>query len=465
MWQLLMRLRSPRVSPIDLLVLPFQRFAHVQASGGIVLLLCTLAALLWVNLGWEQNYENLWESHLIIGVPGFLLDEPLHFWINDALMAIFFFVVGLEIKRSVLVGELASVRRAALPVIAAVGGMVVPAAFYLALNTEGPGARGWAIPMSTDIAFSLGVMALLGSRAPLSLKVFLTAFAIVDDIGAVIVIAIFFTESIFWTNLAIGGGLLLALVVANWAGVRTPIVYGIIGIAAWVSFFESGIHPTVAGVLIAMTIPLKVTIDTEQFVARGRALIDQFAMDGDSRPSRGSMALTTTRQKAALEALEIASKQVESPLQRLEHYLHPWVVFAIMPLFALSNAGVLLNEDLLGVLAQPIALGVLLGLVVGKPLGITLFSWLAVRTGIASLPAGVSWKQILGVSMLGGIGFTMSIFVTGLAFDNDALIAEAKTGILLASLISGIGGYTLLRSSAPATGEEEEHKAHVKLAL
>ena len=437
--------RSPEETPIDRLVLPFQRFAAREASGGILLLVCTVAALIWANVG-GHNYEDVWETHLIIGIRDFLLDEPLHFWVNDALMAVFFFVVGLEIKRSLVAGELASVRRAALPVIAAFGGMVVPAAFYLALNIGASGARGWGIPMATDIAFSLGVLALLGSRAPLSLKVFLTAFAIVDDIGAVAVIAVFYTESISWAHLAVGGGLLVVLTAINWIGVRSPLVYAIVGIVIWVAFLKSGIHATVAGVALAATIPLKVRINADQFVARGRALLDEFQQAGLS----GHNVLTTVQQKAALEELESASKDVESPLQRLEHFLHPWVAFGIMPLFALSNAGVILDDTLADILTKEVALGVMLGLIVGKPVGIFMFTWIAIKSGIVTMPHGINWRQILGVAWLGGIGFTMSIFITGLAFDDAALVSQAKIGILVASLIAGAGGYLILRSvSAP----------------
>jgi NhaA family Na+:H+ antiporter len=451
MRRLLHRLRSPSEPHLDRLTSPFQRFAAEEASGGILLLACTIAALIWVNSTFEHSYEGVWDSHLTIGFRHFLLDEPLHFWINDALMAVFFFVVGLEIKRSILLEELASVKQAALPVIAAIGGMIVPAAFYIALNAGGEGADGWAIPMSTDIAFSLGIVALLGSRVPVAVKLFLTAFAIVDDIGAVVVIAIFFTETIHWVNLAVGGGLLIALVMMNAIGLRSPIVYAVVGIVVWVSFFKSGIHPTVAGVVIAMTIPLKVSINPEQFVEQSRALIEEFAEEGNSGPHRGDLALTTVKQRAALHELEMAAREVESPLQRLEHGLHPIVAFGIMPLFALANAGVLLKGDAVALLTTPVSMGIILGLVVGKPLGIGLFSWLAVKSGMAFMPKGVTWRQIIGAACLGGVGFTMSIFVSGLAFDNAILVAEAKLGILIASVIAGLAGYLLLSTSATKT--------------
>lgn len=459
MQRFLHRLRSPSEPHIDRLLSPFQRFAAEEASGGILLLACTVAALIWVNSTFEHSYDGIWESHLTIGFRHYLLDEPLHFWINDALMAVFFFVVGLEIKRSIILGELASFKMAALPVVAGFGGMVVPAALYLALNAGGEGADGWAIPMSTDIAFSLGVVALLGSRVPTPLKLFLTAFAIVDDVGAVVVIAIFFTDTISLANLAVGGGLLIALVAMNVIGLRSPVVYAIVGFVVWVSFFHSGIHPTVAGVLIAMTIPLRVRINPEQFVEQGRALLDKFASEGENGARRGDLALTTVKQRAALEELEIVSREVESPLQRLEHSLHPIVAFGIMPLFALANAGVLFKGDVIGLFTTPVSMGIILGLVVGKPLGIGIFSWIAVKSGLAYMPKGVTWTQIVGVAFLGGIGFTMSIFVTGLAFTDATLITESKLGILVASIVAGVAGYLLLRSTikeADVSSNEQE---------
>ncbi len=433
--------------PIDRLLRPVQRFMHQEASGGILLLIAAVAALALANSPFEHAYHEIWETHFIIGVRDFLLDKSLHFWINDALMAVFFFVVGLEIKRSLLLGELASVRRATLPIIAAFGGMIVPASIYLLLNNSGEAVRGWAIPMSTDIAFSLGVLALLGTRAPLSLKIFLTAFAIVDDIGAITVIAIFFTETINWVNLGVGVGLLCLLMALNIIGVRNALVYLLISIVIWISFFESGIHATVSGVLIAMTIPLRVHIDPKQFVARGRALMDIFEQEGFGGARRGALALTTATQRGALEGLEHAAKEVESPLQRLEHMLHPWVAFLIMPVFALANAGVALDENILGTLSSSAALGIIAGLVIGKPVGVILFSWIAVKTDIATLPRDLGWLHITGAALLGGIGFTMAIFITGLAFTDEHLVLQSKMAIFVASLVNGIIGYLVLKFS------------------
>ena len=336
MQNLLSRLFRQEAQPIDRLTSPVQRFAHLEAAGGIVLMIATVVAISLANSPFDNIIGPLTESHFVIGMPDVVIDKPLHFWINDALMAVFFFVVGLEIKRSLFLGELASVRQAALPIFAAAGGMIVPAAVYLLFNNQGEAARGWAIPMSTDIAFSLGILALLGTRAPLPLKAFLTAFAIVDDIGAIVVIAVFFTETISWYHLFVAAAMLGLLGVFNLLGVRNILVYVLVSIVIWVSFFESGIHPTISGVLIAWTIPLRVRIEPGQFVARARALVDIFEKEGKGE-RRGVFALTTESQRGALVGLENLSKQVESPLQRLEHALHPWVAFVIVPVFALAK--------------------------------------------------------------------------------------------------------------------------------
>ena len=409
-------------------------------------MIATVVAISLANSPFDYIIETVTESHFLVGIPEVIIDKPLHFWINDALMAVFFFVVGLEIKRSLFLGELASLRQAALPIFAAAGGMIVPAAVYLLLNNQGEAARGWGVPMSTDIAFSLGVLALLGSRVPLSLKAFLTAFAIVDDIGAIVVIAVFFTETISWYHLGVAASMLGLLVLFNLLGVRNILVYVLVSIVIWVSFFESGIHPTISGVLIALTIPLRVRIEPGQFVTRARALVDIFERGGYGE-RRGAFALTTEHQRGALEDLEALSKQVESPLQRLEHALHPWVAFVIVPVFALANAHIHLPSGFDVILASPVAWGIILGLVIGKPIGIILFAWIAVRIGIATLPRAVGWLHISGAALLGGIGFTMAIFVTGLAFMDASLILQAKIAILVASLITGVLGFLLLRFS------------------
>ncbi|MEW5931425.1 MAG: Na+/H+ antiporter NhaA [Gemmatimonadota bacterium] len=430
-----------RRTPIERILTPFQRFARIESSGGIVLIFCTAIALILANSAWAEAYHHFWETELAVSWGGREFHLSLHHFINDGLMAVFFFLVGLEIKREFLVGELASAKRAALPIAAAVGGMVVPALIYAGLNGGTPGASGWGIPMATDIAFALGVLALLGPRAPLALKVFLAALAIVDDIGAVLVIALFYTADISWVALAVAGGFLGLMLAANLLGVRGPILYLLLGIGLWAAFLASGIHATVAGVLAAMTIPARTRIDTAEFLDRGRALMDEF----DAAGVEGENVLTNHGQQVVIQEIESACEAAQSPLQRIEHDLQPLVAFGIIPLFALANAGVHLPADFGSALAHPVTLGVILGLVLGKPLGITLFSWLAVRLGMAAMPAGVSWRALHGVSWLGGIGFTMSLFIAALAFPSGLLVDEAKVGILSASVLAGVVGWILLR--------------------
>jgi NhaA family Na+:H+ antiporter len=387
--------------PFRRLVRTFQEFARLEASSGILLIGCMVMALAWANSPWTGSYFHLWHTDPTFGYAGSLLSKPLHVWINDGLMALFFLLVGLEIKRETLVGELASFRKAALPIAAALGGMIVPAVFYFLFNRGGPGAAGWGIPMATDIAFALGVLALIGERAPTSLKVFLAALAIADDIGAVLVIAFFYTAHISWISLGVGGLFFAALIAANRAGARHPLIYIVLGVGLWVAFLESGVHATVAGVLLAITIPARQRVNAE------------------------------------------------SPMLRFEHALMPWNKYVIMPVFALANAGVLLGAGAARSLADPISVGVICGLVLGKPIGIVLFSWLATRSGVAAMLEGISWRQIAGVGLLGGIGFTMSLFIANLAFGDPPTLEMAKVGILAASLISGAAGALVLLKRGP----------------
>ena len=435
--------------PITQLMRPVQRFMHEEASSGIVLFVAAVVALVWANSPWYDAYHDLLETHIIVGFGSWAIDETIHHWIDDGLMAVFFFVVGLEIKRAVVVGELSSVRKAALPIFAALGGMIVPALLYVTFNPGGEEFRGWGIPMATDIAFSLGVLSLLRTRAPLPLKIFLAAFAIIDDIGAVIVIAVFYTGDIAWGNLGIGAIFIVALLVVSRLGIRHPLVYAVLGVAVWLAFLYSGVHATVAGVLVAATIPIRVRVDSSGFLARGRDLLLVFERSGEY----GHEDETSSEQRAILVELEDTAREMQSPLQRFETALHPWVAFVIMPLFALSNAGVKLEGDFFEALTHPVTVGIVLGLVIGKQVGVTLFSWVAVRFGIAALPYGVTWLQFYGVALLGGIGFTMSLFITNLAFTSDLLTTEAKIGILLGSAISGVIGYLVLfRAGKGMTG-------------
>jgi NhaA family Na+:H+ antiporter len=434
---------SPAGSPplAELILRPFQRFFSTSAAGGLVLLASTAIALIWANSPWASAYHHFWEIPLTLGTPGFGLTLPLHGWVNDGLMAVFFLLVGLEIKREVMVGELATRRTAALPVAAALGGMVVPALLYTAVNSGGAGAAGWGIPMATDIAFALGILALLGDRVPGGVRVFLAALAIVDDLGAVLVIALFYAGSRNWQALGLVAVIMGVLLILNRAGFRRPLVYALLGVALWICMHASGIHATLAGVLLALAVPARTRISEDQFVARAEASLAAFRAADEP----GTTVLTNHGHQQALQDLEDAADAAQAPLQRMEHGLHGVVAFLIMPVFALANAGVSLGDGAIAGLGSPIGLGVVLGLLLGKPLGITLASYLAVKAG-AVLPSRVTWRHIHGAAWLGGIGFTMSIFIAGLAFGDPALLTAAKLGILSASIAAGVVGFTLLRS-------------------
>ena len=440
-------LKASTSAPIRVLIRPFQEFAARETSGGILLLLCTIAAVVWVNSPWAASYEALLHTPVILGLADHVLEHDLHFWVNDGLMAIFFFVVGLEIKRELLVGELASARQASLPILAALGGVVAPALIYTVLNFGGEGAAGWGIPMATDIAFVIGIMALLGDRVPLGLKVFLTALAIVDDIAAVLVIALFYTVHIAWLGVGSAALCVVLLVAANRMGVRHPLPYALLGIVLWLAVLQSGVHATIAGVVLAMTIPSKTELNASGFLQHSREILAHFERWADSE--KGVM--TDEEQQIAIDALEDACEKVQPPLYRLEQGLHPWVTFLIMPVFALANAGVVLGGGLMmDHLPEPVTLGVALGLLLGKPIGIGLVSWLAVKFGLAILPVGVDWNHIHGAAWLAGIGFTMSLFIAALALPNPELLKTAKYGILAGSLCAGIVGSLILLRRGPS---------------
>jgi NhaA family Na+:H+ antiporter len=419
-------------------VLPFQRFVRTETAGGLLLLGCACLALAAANSPFADSYERLWSIPIAISALDHTLSLSLHHWINDGLMSIFFLLVGLEIKRELLAGELASPRQAALPIAGAIGGMVLPAALYLMVNHDGVGIRGWGIPMATDIAFALGTLSLIAPRAPTGLKVFLAAFAIVDDMGAVLVIALFYTGAIVSTSLTVAVLILGGLLALNVLGVSRLAPYLLLGLALWFFVHASGVHATIAGVLLAMTIPTRTRINASQFSDEARKLLDEF----DRTETGDYIVLTSKGQQEAIEALERASEAVTAPLLRLERALHGLSAFLVMPLFALSNAGVALARPQSG---GDIALGVVLGLVVGKPLGITMAALAAVRLQLARLPAGVRWASLHGCAWLGGIGFTMSLFIATLAFDNDDLLASAKLGIIAGSSLSGLAAAIFLR--------------------
>lgn len=422
-----------------------QEFARLEASGGLVLVACAILALFWANSSWAESYFHLWETKLAFSLGNLSLSLPMIEWVNDGLMVLFFFVVGLEIKRQLTTGDLASLRRAALPLAGAAGGMLLPAGLYLALNAGGTGQLGWGIPMATDIAFTLGILALLGSRAPLSLKVFVTALAIADDLGAVLVIALFYTSEISWIWLIIAAVIFIALIGFNRARVYEPWPYALLGLGLWFAFLESGIHPTIAGVLLATTIPSRNPPKTGALLAQCISVLNEFE-DPAARQARADDSY-----QSAAQTLEVVADRMQSPAQRLEHTLHPWTTYLILPIFALANAGVHLKFDLS--LFGPISVGVLLGLVIGKPLGITILSWLTIKLGWAELPPNVSWRQLFSVSWLAGIGFTMSLFITNAAFIDPELLDQAKIGVIFASVVAGIIGSVLMVTSSPTHAE------------
>jgi NhaA family Na+:H+ antiporter len=413
---------------------PITEFTEREASSAILLVGCAIVALLVANSPLGAGFTQFWQTKFTVLVGNVQISKAILLWINDGLMAVFFLLVGLEIKRELLVGELNSARKAALPVFAAIGGMVVPALIFAAINIGQPTIKGWGVPMATDIAFALGVMALLGDRVPFSLKIFLAAVAIVDDLGAVIVIALFYTAQIDWTLLGFGGVFLAILITIGRLGVRNPAVYVILGIGLWVCFLKSGVHATIAGVLLALTIPAKVRLRPAEFKNEIHNALAEF----DKHCDPGEDVLMDEDSQAAVRAMETACERVQMPLQRVEHGLHPWVSWGIMPIFALANAGVAIGAS--GSLGQPEALGVILGLVLGKPIGIVFFSFLSVKLGMAALPEGVNWQHVAGMGMLAGIGFTMSLFIADLAFADANHLATTKLGILAASVIAGAGG-------------------------
>lgn len=425
--------RAPSL-PIDVLTGPFVRFAKREAASGILLLASMIAALVWANSPWAGTYHALWNTPVSVGFGPFALTESRREWINDGLMAIFFFLVGLEIKREVLIGELSSLRQAAFPLIAAIGGASLPALLYLSIAHSGEAAKGWAIPMATDIAFVLGVLAILGNRIPVSLKIFMTALAIADDLIAVLVIAIFYTDRIHVVSLALGLAGIALCFAANILGIRKPAIYAVIGIGVWYAALKSGVHATVAGVLLAFTIPARTYVDRQSFVKCSRWLIDRFEA---ALPH-------SSDSHSAVHMMESQLEMIESPLNRIEHFLHPWISFAIMPLFAFANSGVRIFGNLAAAARHPISLGIVLGLFIGKPLGIWLFARLAVISRLATAPPEFSWRADFGAACLSGIGFTMSLFIAGLAFGDGVLLDIAKIGTMAASLAAGACGSLLL---------------------
>lgn len=437
---------SPTQGPVDRLLAPFRSFAAKKPAGAVLLLAASVLALLLANSGAADTYFGWLQTKVGFGFGAFALHKPLILWINDGLMAVFFFVVGMEIKREVMVGELATIRQASLPIAGAIGGVLVPAGIYLAVTAGTPASSGWGVPMATDIAFALGILALLGDRIPLGLKVFLTALAIVDDIVAIAVIGIFYTESVSLVSLGLGGvGIVLAMV-ANRAGVRSTMVYFVIGALVWFAFLKSGVHATLAAVLMAFTIPSRTCLDIRAMAARISERLGSLGGHGDGSPQE----LLDAHDHHLLEEINSDVDYATPPLQRIEHALLPFVTFFVLPIFAFANAGVALGgggevSPEVAALGTTVSVGVALGLLIGKPVGIFGLAWIAVKMGVADLPKGVTFGQILAVGLLGGVGFTMALFVGGLAFTDPAMVDASKVGILTGSAIAGVAGYAILR--------------------
>ena len=425
--------------PLAKAVRPFVRFSHIEAAGGIVLVVATVVALMWANSPWKAAYTSLWSTNVGFEFGSYVFNENLRHLVNDLLMAVFFFVVGMEIKRELVTGELRDRRAIALPAMAALGGMIVPAAIYLAFNAGGVGSKGWGIPMTTDIAFALGVVALLGSRVPAAVKVLLLTLAIGDDIGAIVVIAVFYTERVEFRFVLAAAVIAAVVAVMHRARVVYPPLIAVAGFALWLAVFESGVHATIAGVIMGLLTPAR----PAQAELEAEELVDVLQNDDDIRADE--VRATATLIRGSVSACD-----------RLIDALHPWTSYLIVPIFALANAGIVLSTD---ALTSPSAVlgGVAVALVAGKFIGVTLFSWVAVRLGFGRLPDGARWGHIMGVGAVAGIGFTVSLFITGLAFSDVAIQDDAKIGILVASIIAALAGAAILvATSRRATPDATE---------
>ncbi len=432
-----------RIDRVDRWIIdPLNRFISNSTTSGIVLFSSAALAMILSNSPWSEEFQMIWKHKVSIGYDEHVISKDLHHWINDGLMALFFFVVGLELKREIVAGELSDPRKATLPLAAAVGGMLFPALVYLFFNRSGIAVNGWGIPMATDIAFALGVLYLLGDKVPLSLKIFLTVLAIADDIGAVLVIAFFYTSDINFVSLLTGAGFMAVLIFANWIGVRNTVFYGVVGIAGlWLAFIMSGVHATIAGVLAAFTIPASVKVSTSFYTQKLELLLAKFkAAEINTLPT------VSHEQFKILSKIENFSEKALTPLQRLEHNLHPFVAFLIMPIFALSNAGVELTGDFLTQIQSPVTAGIFFGLIVGKVVGVVGVVYLMLLFKWATLPLGVNMWHIWGAGFLAAIGFTMSLFISGLAFvQHEEYATQAKLGVLAASILASVIGYFIIR--------------------
>lgn len=446
-------IQSTRQLVADQILKPTQQFFNKEASSSILLISATAIALIWVNSSIGETYHSFWHTKISFTFGHFHISKTLLHWVNDGLMSLFFFTVGLEIKREILVGELATPKKALLPVIAAVGGMIVPGLIYVAINVGLPTIHGWGIPVATDIAFALGAVAVFGRKLPVGLRIFLAAFAIADDLGAVVIIAIFYTKEIVWSNLIISLFLIFGLAIANFFWIRQTLIYAVLGLAVWFFVLGSGVHPTIAGVIVSLFVPARGRYDTDNFLQNVKNITEKFECE---EQSCGYSILLNQEHLYAVQALELACHDVETPLQRLMHALHPWVAFLILPLFAMANTGLIFRGIVFSeAVSDPVILGIIFGLVVGKPIGILLFSYLSVKTGIASLPQEVRWSHIFGGAMLGGIGFTMSLFLSELSFSDPHVIDYARFAILTGSILAAVLGMSYLGFiSTPAFDKE-----------
>ena len=420
------------------IIKPFQRFINIESFSGILLFCATILALIWANSPYGHLYQLLWQYEIGLNIEDFEISKPLILWINDGLMAVFFFLIGLEIKRELLIGELNSVTKAAFPFFAAIGGMLIPVCLFFVLNKNPEASGGWAIPMATDIAFSLAILKLLGDRVPISLKIFLVALAIVDDLGAVVVIALFYSSDTDWMLLVYAIILLTILLVLSSRKIYVQYIALVFGIVIWFLFLKSGIHPTLAGVLVAFAIPVRKKISIDTFSENVSRIV------GNIEKSGRIDKILTKEQIEYIDSLEAWTDKVQSPLQHLEHKLHDWVAYLVMPVFAFANSGIVLTGGMNFEFSLISTIAICL--VIGKCIGISMISFLAVKLGLAELPEGVSYRQVIGISFLAGVGFTMSIFVANLAFNgNSFLLDSAKLGILIGSIIAGIMGYIILK--------------------
>lgn len=426
----------------DKVLTPLEEFIHRQTTSGILLMLCAVAALYLANSQWNEAYHHLLQIPFTIGLPEFQLSKSLHHWINEGLMALFFFVIGLELKREILVGELADPKQALLPIIAAIGGMLVPVLIYISINPDGHALNGWGVPMATDIAFALGALALLGNRIPKNLLTFLVALAIVDDLGAVVVIALFYTETISIPALITASAMLGLLVALNLGGIRRPLPYILLGVVLWIAMLQSGVHATLAGIFLAFTIPMRPKYDPDRFLSHINEMIEKIKRAYQHEHNIVKNDELRSRVRALGEGIQL----VQAPAQIMERTMHLPTAYIIIPVFSLANAGIPIDWSSFGsIITHPVSVGITAGLVLGKLIGIAGFSWVAVKLGMTTLPHDVNFKHIVGVGLMGGIGFTMSIFIAELGFAHHAQdLLMAKTGVLIASILAGASGFLWL---------------------